>query len=136
LFTAPTTAEMLSERNYRFSKYCLYESSVRVPIILSGSVVPASAPAAWSTTGPRNSLTFCPPCYESAGASAPAGLQGLDLLQRFQRAAGVFLRIPPMPAAPAYMWAHARLETDSIHGPPTGPKPEATSMRRGGNYMI
>jgi len=33
--------EMLGERFYRFNKYCLYESSVRVPIILSGPVVPA-----------------------------------------------------------------------------------------------
>ncbi len=32
--------EMLGERFYRFNKYCLYESSVRVPILLSGSAVP------------------------------------------------------------------------------------------------
>jgi arylsulfatase A-like enzyme len=27
--------DMLGERNYRFTKYCLYDSSVRVPVILS-----------------------------------------------------------------------------------------------------
>ncbi|NOR66839.1 MAG: sulfatase-like hydrolase/transferase [Woeseiaceae bacterium] len=32
--------EMLGERFYRFNKYCLYESSVRVPLIVSGSAVP------------------------------------------------------------------------------------------------
>ena len=31
---------MLGERFYRFNKYCLYESSVRVPLILSGSAIP------------------------------------------------------------------------------------------------
>jgi arylsulfatase A-like enzyme len=34
--------EMLGERNYRFTKYCLYDSSIRVPVILSGFVVPES----------------------------------------------------------------------------------------------
>ena len=32
--------EMLGERFYRFNKYCLYESSVRVPLILSGPAIP------------------------------------------------------------------------------------------------
>lgn len=32
--------DMLGERNYRFTKYCLYDSSVRVPLIISGPVVP------------------------------------------------------------------------------------------------
>ena len=30
----------MGERQHMFSKYCLYDSSVRVPLILSGSVVP------------------------------------------------------------------------------------------------
>ncbi|MFM2004597.1 MAG: hypothetical protein RLZZ09_252, partial [Pseudomonadota bacterium] len=32
--------EMLGDRYYRFNKYSLYESSVRVPMILSGTVIP------------------------------------------------------------------------------------------------
>ena len=33
--------EMLSERGYRFSKYCFYEGSVRVPIIYAGPAISA-----------------------------------------------------------------------------------------------
>ena len=31
---------MLGERYYRFNKYCLFEHSVRVPLVLAGTVVP------------------------------------------------------------------------------------------------
>jgi arylsulfatase A-like enzyme len=32
--------DMLGERN-RFSKYCMYESSIRIPMIISGKAVPS-----------------------------------------------------------------------------------------------
>lgn len=32
--------EMLGDRNHRFSKYCLYEGSIRVPLIISGASIP------------------------------------------------------------------------------------------------
>ncbi len=67
--------EMLGERRHHFSKYCLYEGSVRVPLILSGPRVPEglrgtvdSRPAELVDvlpTLPGGSL-FAPPCRRGA----------------------------------------------------------------------
>ena len=93
--------EMLGERNFRFSKYCLYDSSVRVPMILSGSAVPTSL---------RGKIDDCsaelvdlfPTIAHVARFQAPAGLPGSDLLSApvKVRAFSEFHD----GGAPAYMW--------------------------------
>jgi len=93
--------EMLSERNFRFSKYCLYESSVRVPIILSGSVIPAVRRGLIDDR-PAELVDLLPTILRVAGASGPAGLQGCDLLSEPRRQAS-FCEFHDA-GAPAYMW--------------------------------
>lgn len=93
--------EMLSERNFRFSKYCLYESSVRVPIILSGSVIPAER-RGMVDDRPAELVDLLPTLLGVAGATAPSGLQGFDLLSEPRRQAS-FCEFHDA-GAPAYMW--------------------------------
>jgi len=93
--------EMLSERNFRFSKYCLYESSVRVPIILSGSVIPEARRGVIDDR-PAENVDLLPTILRVAGASAPAGLQGFDLLGDARHQAS-FCEFHDA-GAPAYMW--------------------------------
>jgi len=93
--------EMLSERNFRFSKYCLYESSVRVPIILSGSAVPAQRRGVVDER-PAELVDLLPAVLGAAGANVPAGAQGYDLLSEPRRQAS-FCEFHDA-GAPAYMW--------------------------------
>lgn len=71
--------EMLGERYYRFNKYCLYESSVRVPIIFSGSALPVDFKG---KVDDRNiELTdIYPTILNIAGAKVPEYAVGFDLL--------------------------------------------------------
>jgi len=93
--------EMLGERNFRFSKYCLYESSVRVPIILSGSVIPEARRGVVDDR-PAELIDLLPTLLRVAGASAPSGSQGFDLLGDLRRHAS-FCEFHDA-GAPAYMW--------------------------------
>jgi len=93
--------EMLSERNFRFSKYCLFESSVRVPIILSGSVIPAARRGVVDDR-PAELVDLFPTLLGVAGAKAPQGTQGFDLLGEPKRQAS-FCEFHDA-GAPAYMW--------------------------------
>ncbi len=99
--------EMLGERNFRFSKYCLYDSSVRVPLIVAGSVVPRQK---WGTIDdrPAEHIDLVPTLLRAAGRPANPVLPGLDLLGQ-QRRAGSFSEFhggttqrPPL--APTLMW--------------------------------
>ncbi|MEM6821497.1 MAG: sulfatase-like hydrolase/transferase [Verrucomicrobiota bacterium] len=69
--------EMLGERNYLFSKYCLYESSIRVPMILSGAGVEQS-----NTTSqqPAELVDLLPTVLDAAGATPDPLLPGISLL--------------------------------------------------------
>lgn len=71
--------EMLGERYYRFNKYCLYEASVRVPVILSGSALPENLKG---TVDSRNTeLTdVYPTLLEFAGIDIPERCVGSNLL--------------------------------------------------------
>ena len=93
--------EMLGERNYRFTKYCLYESSVRVPVLLSGSVIPV---ALRGTIDNRSAelVDLYPTIVKSAGVNQQLISPGLDLLSD-QRHNGSFCEYHDS-GAPAWMW--------------------------------
>ena len=99
--------EMLGERNFRFSKYCLYESSVRVPLMLSGSIVPASKRGTIDDL-PVELIDLVPTLARTAGTTGAEALPGLDLLGP-RRRGGAFSEFhgggPRL--APTYMWRTA-----------------------------
>jgi len=71
--------EMLGERYYRFNKYCLFESSVRVPLIVSGTAVP---PRLRGTVDSRAAelVDVLPTILTAAGVMPDARKPGCDLL--------------------------------------------------------
>lgn len=71
--------EMLGERYYRFNKYCLYDASVRVPIIISGSALPQE----WKGTEderPAELVDVYPTLLKAAGITVPEKAVGINLL--------------------------------------------------------
>lgn len=93
--------EMLGERNFRFTKYCLYESSVKVPLVLSGTVVPEL------TRGTIDNrlvelVDIYPTLAGIAGVNQQVNSPGLDLLGE-QGHIGSFCEYHDG-GAPAYMW--------------------------------
>ncbi len=99
--------EMMGERHHRFSKYCLYESSVRVPLILSGSYIPHSRRSTVNDQ-PAQLTDLVPTLLAAAGQPADPTLPGTDLLAPFNRN-GAFCELHgsgfEQPAvAPAWMW--------------------------------
>ncbi|MEI8375190.1 MAG: sulfatase-like hydrolase/transferase [Planctomycetota bacterium] len=99
--------EMLSERNFRFSKYCLFESSVRVPLILAGSVV-SEQKRGTIDDRPAEHIDLVPTLQQVAGQPVNPILPGLDLLGERRRTGsfsefhGGTTQKPPL--APIYMW--------------------------------
>ncbi len=99
--------EMLGERDYRFSKYCLYDSSVRVPIVLSGSRLPENLRGTRDSR-PASLIDILPTLRNVAGLGVDPKLPGLDLLSgRVRR--GAFSEFHGGGAdkhqpAPAWMW--------------------------------
>ncbi len=71
--------EMLGDRGFRFSKYCMYEGSVRVPIILAGSVVEAGRRGTVDSR-PAELIDILPTLLDAAGIEQPPTLPGLSLL--------------------------------------------------------
>lgn len=75
--------EMLGERYYRFNKYCLYDASVRVPIIISGSALPKE----WSgkeDARPAELVDVYPTLLKAAGINVPEKAAGINLLDQEQ----------------------------------------------------
>lgn len=93
--------EMLGERNYRFTKYCLYESSVRVPVLLSGSVVPEPSRGKIDQR-PVELVDLYPTIAKVAGTKQQLSSPGLNLLSD-QKHKGSFCEYHDS-GAPAYMW--------------------------------
>lgn len=99
--------EMLGERDSRFSKYCLFDSSVRVPLILAGDYVDARLHGTRDHR-PAMLTDLVPTLCAAAGISPDPRLPGLDLLGDWRRG-GAFCefhgcgteRVQP---APAWMW--------------------------------
>jgi arylsulfatase A-like enzyme len=95
--------EMLGERYYRFNKYCLYESSVRVPLILSGPAVPEEFKGRIDPR-PAELLDVYPTLLKAAGIPVPGSTHGLDLLgQGAFREAG-FCGLHEKPGEASFMW--------------------------------
>ena len=99
--------EMLGERDNRYSKYCLFDSSVRVPLILSGDVL---SPALRGTRDSRHAMLtdLVPTLCAAAGIQPDPRLPGKNLLEPWQRS-GAFCEFhgggaEPVPPAPAWMW--------------------------------
>jgi arylsulfatase A-like enzyme len=99
--------EMLGERQFRFSKYCLYDSSVRVPMILSGSYIPETRRGS-EDERPAELIDLVPTLTKIAGLEANPLLPGLDLFGEIKRK-GTFCEFHTKNGsgqhlAPALMW--------------------------------
>ena len=73
--------EMLGERYYRFNKYCLYDASVRVPVIISGSALPNE----WKgmeDERPAELVDVYPTLLKAAGIEVPQKAVGINLLDK------------------------------------------------------
>jgi arylsulfatase len=98
--------EMLGERFYRFNKYCLYESSVRVPLMLSGSAVPQTL-RGQTDHRPAELVDLYPTLLKAAGIKIPGSPVGLNLLGRKKRV-GSFCALHERKDEAAFMWRTAR----------------------------
>lgn len=81
--------EMLGERYYRFNKYCLYDASVRVPIIISGSALPKE----WKgkkDIRPAELTDVYPTLLKAAGIEVPEKAVGINLLNKNETRAASF----------------------------------------------
>ena len=98
--------EMLGDRR-RFSKYCLYEGSVRVPLILAGPTVQGRLRGT-TDDRPAELVDVLPTLLATAGEARPEGFPGADLLAEPVRTAN-FAEMhgkgyTEVQEAPAYMW--------------------------------
>ena len=94
--------EMLGERFYRFNKYCLYESSVRVPLIVSGSAVPKGLRGK-TDHRPAELVDLYPTTLQTANVSVPGNPVGLNLLGGEKRLAS-FCALHERKEEAAFMW--------------------------------
>jgi len=99
--------DMLGERRHTFSKYCLYDSSVRVPLILSGSLIPQNKKGTIDER-PAELVDLVPTLTKVAGLTRNPILPGLDLLSEEKRL-GSFSEFhgggsEALQPGPAYMW--------------------------------
>jgi arylsulfatase A-like enzyme len=99
--------EMLANRGHRFAKFCLYEDSIRVPLIIAGAGVPAGKGGTVDDR-PAELVDILPTLLEAAGAAIPPELPGGDLLAAPCRL-GTFTEMhgkgyEQVQAAPAYAW--------------------------------
>jgi arylsulfatase len=94
--------EMLGERYYRFNKYCLYESSVRIPMILSGSALPKSFKGK-TDKRPVELTDVYPTILKAAGINVPETLPGINLLSAETRTAN-FCGLHERADEAAFMW--------------------------------
>lgn len=97
--------EMLGERYYRFNKYCLYDSSVRVPLILSGTAVPAARRGVIDHRMAEE-VDIYPTIAAIAGIRMAADKPGMNLLESGVRKAG-FCEYSDRPEVVAFMWRAA-----------------------------
>ena len=99
--------DMMGERDFRFSKYCLFDSSVRVPMILSGNLIPSEKKGTVDER-PAELVDLIPTICDAVGIDADPRLPGISLLSDRVRP-GAFSEFhgggPEVPQpAPAWMW--------------------------------
>lgn len=99
--------DMMGERQHTFSKYCLYDSSVRVPLIVSGSVVP-EAKRGTVDHRPAELVDLIPTITNAINARQDPRLPGLDLLGDAKKLGGFCEFYGGAPdrqyGTPSYMW--------------------------------
>jgi arylsulfatase A-like enzyme len=106
VFTADH-GEMLGDRRHRFGKYCLYEASVRVPLIVAGSLADGHRRGTVDRE-PAELVDILPTVLAAAGERVPPELPGVDLFGA-RRKSGGFAEMhgggyDPVQNAPMYMW--------------------------------
>lgn len=95
--------EMLGERYYRFNKYCLYESSVRVPVILSGSFIDKASKGSIDSRM-AELVDVLPTILAAAGESSDQDqLPGRNLLEPDERQ-GSFCEFHEKLDTQTFMW--------------------------------
>ncbi len=99
--------DMLANRGHRFAKFCLYEDSIRVPLIIAGAGIPAGKQGTIDDR-PAELVDILPTLLEAAGEATPPELPGGDLLGPPCRL-GTFTEMhgkgyEPVQTAPAYAW--------------------------------
>ncbi len=94
--------EMLGERYYRFNKYCLYEASVRVPLIIAGSALPKEFKGK-KDKRPAELTDVYPSILKAAGINVADELPGINLLSNETRAAN-FCAFHERADEAAFMW--------------------------------
>lgn len=94
--------EMLGERYYRFNKYCLYDASVRVPLIISGSALPEEFRRKVDKR-PAEVIDIYPTLLKAAGLEISDELPGIDLLSSESRPAN-FCALHERKNEAAFMW--------------------------------
>lgn len=97
--------EMLGERYYRFNKYCLFEHSVRVPLIVAGTAVPREKKATRDHR-PAELVDIVPTILQVAGIPKVSGKVGQSLLEANKRTAA-FCSFYDPPATAWFMWRTA-----------------------------
>ncbi|WP_338063243.1 sulfatase [Zobellia amurskyensis] len=95
--------EMLGERYYRFNKYNLYESSVRVPMIVSGSALPESFKGGKVNNHPTENIDILPTLLDLAEIDMEKKLPGRNLLENKPRKAS-FSALHERAGEAAFMW--------------------------------
>ncbi len=95
--------EMLGERYYRFNKYCLYDASVRVPIILSGTALPKVLKGEVDNR-PAELVDIYPTLLAAAGIEVPEYAHGEDLLIESGHRSANFCGLHERADEAAFMW--------------------------------
>lgn len=98
--------EMLGERFYRFNKYCLYEASVRVPVILSGTAIPETMQGKVDQR-PAELVDVYPTLLNAAGIDVPPYAVGKDLLSTLDLRPANFCALHERENEAAFMWRTA-----------------------------
>ncbi len=110
--------DMMGERDLRYSKYCLYDSSVRVPLILSGDWIEQEKRGTVDHR-PAMLVDLVPTLRTVIGLDADPRLPGTDLLHAPSRD-GAFCEFHGGGAeqtqiAPAWMWRNERYKLILFH---------------------
>ena len=95
--------EMLGEHYYRFNKYNLYDASVRVPMILTGSALPKSLKQNTINNRPTENIDIMPTLLELANITPENELPGKSLLSSELRKAS-FSALHERDGEAAFMW--------------------------------
>jgi len=95
--------EMLGEHYYRFNKYNLYDPSVRVPMIVSGTALPESIQRNTIDDRPAENVDIMPTLLQFANIEMNKKLPGKNLLDAGKRSAN-FSALHEREGEAAFMW--------------------------------